>query len=72
MRVLLCDVLLCDVLLLGALLCDVRFCDVLVGDVLLLRYTSSLTRKIASQLPLINGPFSIAMLNYQRVCTHFF
>ena len=61
--------LLCDVLLCGVLLCDVWFCDVLLCDVLLLRYTSSVTRKIASQLPLINGPFSIAMLNYQRVYT---
>ena len=34
-------------------LCDVSLCDVLLCAVLILHYTSSVTRKIASQLPLI-------------------
>ena len=48
-----CDVLWCDVLSCDVCLCDVLWCDVLFCDVLLLHYTSSVTRKIAPQLPLI-------------------
>ena len=42
------DVFLCDVWL-----CDVLLCDVLLCEVLVLHGTSSVTRKIASQLPLV-------------------
>ena len=42
------DVIVCDVWL-----CDVLLCDVLLCEVLVLHDTSSVTRKIASQLPLV-------------------
>ena len=42
-----CDVMHCD-----AEYCDVMYC--FLCDVLLLHYTSSVTRMIASQLPLTN------------------